>query len=120
MLSESLVEVTQTLAKATDNHTAVVPGGSYSAQFHALMPKVVVVDTPCGCRVAINSWGEALLTLCMSEACVFDWHEAHMAHKLLMDASAPSKVIEITGVAVKAGEPKDAEDLQALPENTGN
>jgi hypothetical protein len=119
VLNESKVETTQALAKATDSQP--LSTGSYSAQFHALMPKVVVVDTPCGCRVAINSWGEALLTLCMSEACVVDWHEVHKAHQLLMEVTMPNpKVVEITGIAVKAGEVPSAETVPSLPQDPSN
>lgn len=110
MLSEQV----QKLAQITDV-AHLTFGESYSAQFHELIENLVLVTAPCGCVLAVGADGESLLTICQTEKCDFSWSAASQAWQFLWNATKPSKVPEITGVSVKADEPKELSDA---PETT--
>ena len=106
MLSESVVSTTQKLASATDTGPPPASGG-YEASFHGRIAGVVLVHAPCGCRLAIGSDGETLLTLCLRDECVFEWQEAISAYGLL--AKGPIRGISVVAPAEPGGEVAEAE-----------
>lgn len=95
MLSPETIDA----AKASDA-LAAPQGEGYLAQFHDLIPELVVVFAPCGCRFVVRPDGESVLTVCLTEQCSFDWIQAADAYTVLVQKH--SKVVEIKGVSVKS------------------
>lgn len=96
-LPNNVVERTQMLARATDTLEAPALGANYEATFHDLVKGVALVFAPCGCKLAVGSSGDSLVTICAKAECTFDWKDAETAYRLLV---RPEPVIDIKSIAV--------------------